>query len=234
MPRFRKLFVFLLIALPAIYYLLSTDLYATPCYGTKMPRKREFFGGFQSYSIFKRYLEEDYGTVKSQQEFFILSFGVFDWFSIDLKGGAGDIRQRSSAGEKVDYSTSFSGGYGLRLRVFEREKVKAVFGFQHISVHPHSTDVSGVRNRAILDDWQTSLLVSYDFEKFTPYLGTRWSRVDYIHKVGEDRKRRMSDSGESFGLVAGVDIPVTEKIWLNLEGSAFDSEALAASLNFKF
>jgi len=234
MIKFKKSAFFLFFTLCAAYSLQPTDLYAAPCYGTKMPQKKEFFGGFQSYSIFKRYLEQDYGTVKSQQEFFILSYGVFDWLSVDLKGGAGDIRQRSAAGEKVDYSTSFAGGYGLRLRLFERDKIKAVFGFQHISIHPHSTDVDGVRNRAILDDWQTSLLVSYAFNRFTPYLGTRWSRVDYIHKVDEDRKRRMSDSGKSFGLIAGVDVPLTQKIWLNLEGSAFDSEALAASLNFKF
>jgi hypothetical protein len=58
--------------------------------------------------------------------------------------------------------------------------------------------------------------------------------VDYIHKVGDNRKRRMSDPSKSFGLIAGFDLPLTKKIWLNLEGSAFDSEALSFSLNYSF
>ena len=207
---------------------------AAPCYGTKMPQQKNFFIGTGAYSIFKRYLEDDQGNLNSTQEFLLLSYGAFDWLSIDLKGGAGDITQHSSSGDKVDYSTSFAGGYGLRLKFYDRDKIKMVFGFQHISVHPKRTYVSGVRQRAILDDWQVSLLASYDFDKITPYLGTRWSRVDYIHRNGEDHKRVMSDPDRSVGFIFGFDLPFTEKIWLNLEGQLFDSQALSASINYSF
>ena len=109
-----------------------------------------------------------------------------------------------------------------------------VFGFQHISVHPKSVDLGEIKNKAILDDWQTSLLVSYEIKKFSPYLGTRWSRVDYIHTVNGERKRRMSDFTKSVGFIYGINIPFTEKIWLNLEGQAFDSDAFAGSINYSF
>lgn len=224
---FKMITCFILLVLPVVAY-------AAPSYGTKMPQKNKIFAGVESYSLFNRYLKDDKGKLRSQQEFYMMSYGVFDWLSIDLKAGAGGIKQHPSGADEVSYSQSFAGGYGLRLRVFDKAKFKMVFGFQHISVHPKRTYVNGVKNRAILDDWQTSLLVSREFKIITPYIGTRWSRVDYIHWVGEDRKRVMSDLSKSVGLIAGFNLPLGEKIWLNLEGSAFDSEALAASLNYAF
>jgi len=210
------------------------DGVAAPCYGTTMPERKKFFAGFESYSIFKRFQESDLGKVRSQQQFFGISYGVFDWWSIDAKAGGGSIRQRPPDGEEVRYPSSFAGGYGLRFRLLDKNNLKAVFGFHHISTHPKTKHVGSVKNKAILDDWQTSLLLSYNFKRAEPYLGTRWSRVDYIHWQGATRKRVMSDLTKDIGLVAGANIALTERIWLNIEGQAFDSEALAVSLNYHF
>lgn len=208
--------------------------YAAPCYGTKMPRKNRFFLGLQSYSIFKRYLANQAGKLRSAQEFLLLSYGVYDWLSIDLKGGAGYIKQHPVGNDEIDYPSYLGGGYGFRVRLYDKENVRAVFGFQHISIHPKTIYVGNVKNKAVLDDWQFSALVSYNLKKITPYLGTRWSRLDYIHWVDGNRNRVKSDLARSWGLIYGLDLPLTEKIWLNLEGSAFDSEALAFSINYSF
>ncbi len=208
--------------------------YAAPCYGTKMPQRKELFSGLQSHTIFKRYLEDEFGKIRGAQYFLLLSYGVYDWFSIDLKGGAGNIKQHPVGSDELDYPSSFAGGYGFRLKLYTREKNKIVFGFQHISVHPKSIRIGDIRHKAILDDWQYSLLVSHDFKKLTPYLGARWSRIDYIHRIEGTRKRLMSDLTKSAGFIFGFDIPVAQKIWLNLEGQAFDSEAFAFSLNYNF
>lgn len=207
---------------------------AAPCYGTKLPQKNKLFAMVESHSLFKRQLENSFGKMRSQQEFYGMSYGIFDWLSIDLKAGAGNIKQHPQDANEVDYSASFAGGYGLRLKFFDKDNFKAVLGFQHISVHPKHTYVNGVKNRAILDDWQWSILGSYSFKWLTPYLGTRWSRVDYIHWIGEDRKRHMSAGDREIGLIYGLDIPFTQKIWLNLEGSSFDSDAFSCSLNYSF
>lgn len=217
-----------------IYFCITTVGYAAPCYGPKMPEKKQFFAGFQTYSVLKRPLENDYGKVRSLQNFFLLSYGVFDWLSIDLKGGAGNIRQRPLSGSKINYSTLMAGGYGFRVRVYNSEKTKAVFGFQHISVHPETASVDGVKHKAVLDDWQFSLLVSRDFSIATPYIGTRWSRMDNIHWTNGSRKLEKSDLGKSVGLIVGADIPISNKIWFNIEGQLFDATALAASMNFAF
>jgi hypothetical protein len=71
-------------------------------------------------------------------------------------------------------------------------------------------------------------------KKAMPYLGTRWSRIDYIHTALDSRKRKMSDSTKSIGFIFGLDLPLTKQTWINLEGQAFDSEAVAFSLNFSF
>lgn len=217
-----------------IIFFMAQYAHAAPCYGTKMPKKNKFFIGLESYSLFKRYLENNQGKVRSQQQFLDVSYGIFDWLSLDLKGGIGNIKQRPVDSSEVDYSFSFAGGYGLRFKFFDKNKIKLVFGFQHISVHPKHTYVSDVKNRAILDDWQTSLLASYEFKRITPYLGARWSRVDYIHWIGDNRKRIMSSMTRDIGLIYGFTIPITQKTWLNLEGSAFDSDALAVSINHSF
>lgn len=207
---------------------------AAPCYGTKLPERNNFFAKVESYSIFKRYLGDGYGKLRSQQQFYGMSYGVFDWLSIDLKAGAGNINQYPVNSDAVSYSASFAGGYGVRVKCFDKNNLRAVVGFQHISVHPQSTHVQDVKNKAILDDWQWSILGSYSFKRVTPYLGTRWSRVDYIHWIGDSRKRRMSDRTKCIGLIWGFDIPLTEKFWLNLEGSALDSDAFAGSINYSF
>ncbi|MBU1125033.1 MAG: hypothetical protein KKC84_03330 [Candidatus Omnitrophica bacterium] len=208
--------------------------FAAPCYGTRLPEKNKFVAGTQTYSILSRYLEQEKGKIRSTQHFVLVSYGVFDWFAIDLKGGAGNIKQHPAGSDEVDYASNFAGGYGYRIQLYDRQPLKMVFGFQHISVHPQSTHLGDDKHRAILDDWQYSLLASYDTGMCTPYLGTRWSRVDYIHWTLDKRKRVMSDLTKSIGLVAGIDILCGNKLWINFEGQFIDSESVALSLNYSF
>lgn len=226
----RKI-VFLIVVAVVCHVSVS---YAASCYGTNLPKKKEFHAGVETHSIFKRYLENSRGKLRSMQHFLLLSYGAFDWLSIDLKGGAGNIKQRPMTSDEVDYESNFAGGYGYRLKLYDQHDIRMVFGFQHISVHPKSTHLGNVKNRAILDDWQYSFLVSRNIMKTTPYIGTRWSRVDYIHTAAGERKRVMSDLTKAIGVIAGWDIPLSEKCWINLEGQFLDAEAVAVSVNFKF
>ncbi|MFH1413453.1 MAG: hypothetical protein ABIG56_01215 [Candidatus Omnitrophota bacterium] len=199
-----------------------------------MPKEHKFFAGYESHAIFKRYLKNEMGKIRSTQHFLLVSYGLSDWFSIDLKVGAGNIKQNPPASDEVDYRTNFAGGYGLRVKFYEKERAKAVFGFQHISVHPRSTHLGNNKHQAVLDDWQVSLLASYDFSKLTSYLGTRWSRVDYIHWNIGNRNRVMSDMTKEIGLIFGIDLPIAKKVRLNLEGQVLDSEALSFSVIYDF
>lgn len=223
-----------IIILAISIFLVTQAGYAAPCYGTKMPQKKEFFAGLQYHGIFKRYLEDAYGKLRSAQYFFLLSYGIFDWLSLDLKGGVGNIKQRPQTGQAINYSTYLGGGYGFRIKFYHREKTKIVFGFQHISIHPYTVLVGAEKNKAVLDDWQLSLLVSRGFRELTPYIGAKWSRQDYIHWVDGDRNRIKSDLTKSIGLITGIDLPLNDRVWFNLEGQFLAGEAIACSLNFKF
>jgi hypothetical protein len=213
---------------------MSIKSFAAPAYGTKMPRKNAFNTGVQTHIVFDRELEDPFGEINSEQYFALLSYGVTDWLSLDLKGGVGNIDQMPGGGGEIHYPKFMGGGYGFRLKLFDDDKTAAVFGFQHISIHPESVKINGVKNKAVLDDWQWSLLASHRVGKITPYAGTKWSRMDYIHWVSDDRKRKQSDFGKSIGLITGVDISLTPETWVNLEGQFFDVEAFAASINVSF
>jgi len=217
-----------------VWFFIVGSAYSAPAYGTKMPKVNEYFTGIGTQLLLDRSLEAEYGSLRSTQEFLQISYGLFDWLAIDLKIGVGSLKQHPIGSDEVDYNSSFAGGYGFRLKVYQAEKAKLVFGFHHISVHPYSIDLEGIENKAILDDWQVSLLGSYSFSKFTPYLGPKWSRVDYIHWVDDERKRRMSDLTRDIGIVLGLDIPLSDRVWFNLEGQFLDGEALASSFNIAF
>jgi hypothetical protein len=136
--------------------------------------------------------------------------------------------------EKYGRPGFWGGGYGFRIRLYENGPWKAVTGFQHISTHPVTLKANGVKNNGILDDWGGSTLVSYDFKKFTPYAGLAYSTLDYIHRINNDAERINSDKHRYAGLIVGVDVPVTKKVWINLESDWRDGGAGAVSLNFHF
>ena len=211
------------------------EVFCAPCYGTKLPQKNQLHVGIQTHALFKRYLEQDFGKVRSLQHFFQLSYGVSDWFSLDLKGGAGYIKQHPLDSDELDYPDSFAGGYGFRIKLLDDQKarIRAVFGFQHISVHPKSTTVEGIKNESLLDDWQVSLIVSKDIYELVPYLGVKWSRLDYVHRQAGERKRKMSDLTKSTGVILGIDIPFFFESWLNIEGHLLDEQALSLSITFE-
>jgi len=208
--------------------------FAAPIYGPRMPEKKQFFVGAQTHWVEKRYLEKEYGRTASLQHFLLISYGIADWLSLDLKGGAGSIRTKPSTAETIEYTSGLAGGYGFRLRLHEAERSKIVFGFQHISVHPESTQIGEKRYKAVLDDWQFSLLASYAFSRATAYLGTRWSRMDHIHWVESDRKRERSDFTKSVGVIAGVEVPMNRNLWITVEASTLDAESVAVSVTKAF
>lgn len=228
----RKKLILIGLVFSLLFYV--KNIYPAPCYGPHMPKEKSFVIGIQNHNILKRYLEDEFGKLRSLQNFVLLSYGIKDWICLDLKGGAGYIKQHPPTKDELDYSTGFAGGYGFRLKLYNQNKKKIIFGFQHISVHPKKNSSNDQKNEAILDDWQASLIFSYDLLKFIPYIGTKYSRLDYIHKWDGQRKRKNSDLTKSLGLVLGLDFNIDKKSWVNLEAQLFDVEALSFSINFSF
>ena len=224
------------ILLPAVWIFLlnvSNGL-AAPAYGPHLPKRNQVHSGLQTYAVFNRYLEKEQGEMRSVQHFVLLSYGLTDWLSLDLKGGAGYVKQHPGNADERDYPTFMAGGYGFRLKLYDQGRAKGILGFQHISVHPYSIEVNNIKNKAVLDDWQWSMLISYDVSDWQPYLGVRWSRMDYIHWIEDQRDLKKSDGTKSAGLILGTNIFFAERLWINLEAQLLDSEAAAFSLNYRF
>ncbi|MFH1768228.1 MAG: hypothetical protein ABH858_03600 [Candidatus Omnitrophota bacterium] len=231
----RKRFFVVLICL-ASFSIRWGLVFSAPAYGTNLPLRKQFVVGFETYHVFDRDLEENYGSLRSSQNFFLLTYGLREWLSIDLKIGLGNIKQHPENVDELDYRSSFAGGYGFRFKLLDdtAHGIKTVFGFHHISVHPHTLRVNSVKHTGIIDDWQFSLLFSKNVLNLTPYIGTKWSRLDYIHWEAGERKRRMSDLTEDIGLIAGIDTPFFMNTLLNLEGHFIDEKAVSLSLMYAF
>lgn len=211
------------------------DVYAAPCYGTHFPNKDKWSVGAQVHAIENRSLKKDFGKAASTQYFYQMSFGVFDWFSLDGKIGVGDVKYKASSGEKTSYPVNFAGGYGFRIKPYKNEaqKIETVFGFQHISVHPGSKKVSGVKNTVILDDWQISGLLSKGIGNFTPYAGARLTRLDLIHRIeGSGRERKESDVDVC--PVVGADFNFTPSDFLNAEIRFVEETSFSLALTHNF
>ncbi len=218
-----------------IMLFLPIRVESAPAYGTRMPQKNEFFVGAQSYYVFERVLEANHGEIQSLQHFVNISYGVTDWLTLDLKGGAGNIDHEDESRVDLNYAMFVGGGYGFRLRVFEESRFKGVFGFQHISIHPYSRNIGEEKYKSVLDDWQLSFLASYQIkERLTPYLGAKVSRMDNIQWHNGERDRIKSDESQSFGVIFGTDFDISKKVWINIEGQAIDAQAVSASINMRF
>jgi len=228
--------VLFILSLLIVYSLQLKAVSAAPCYGTHFPDKGKWNIGAQVHVIENRALKKDYGKVSSTQYFYLMSFGVFSWLSIDGKIGVGDITYKPSGGaEKTNFPTNFAGGYGFRIKPYknEQQKIDFVLGFQHISVHPGSKIVNGAANSVILDDWQGSVLISKDFGLLTPYAGARLTRLDLIQKIeGQSRFRKKSDV--DICPVIGADFNFTKQDFLNVEGSFIKETSFSLGFTHNF
>ncbi|MFC1599244.1 hypothetical protein ACFL2W_00485, partial [Candidatus Omnitrophota bacterium] len=211
--------------------------YAASCYGTKMPDKFKWFWGTEVNYIFERNLEGNHGKFRSAQCFLTGTFGITDWLCFDGAVGWGFVKYNPSIIEEIDYDSGFAGKYGFRIKLLDRDEIpfKSVFGFQHISVHPEDNIINGVEREVIFDDWQFSLIVSYDgMDKFVPYVGGKVSRGDLIEWYDDQRKRRKSEGSESVGVVCGFNLFLTDDLWLTLEGRFLDEDAASFSTTYAF
>ena len=223
-------------------YLLSCCLLISPCLiyaaptdGTNIPYKGKYITGYQNNIIFKHDLSDSYGNVRSDQHYYALSYGVFNWLTLDGKIGFGNLREKGGVHPKVAHNYGFAGGYGFRLRVLDdaKNRVRIVTGFQHTSTHPPFKNVNGDKRAAIYEDWQVSLLSSKDIGIISPFAGAKLSFGDLIQKVnGIDRKVRPPRYYA--GVVLGCNVKLTKNTYISVEGHFIDETSLSSGIYYTF
>lgn len=226
---------FVILAFAVLLSLSAIKIYAAPTDGTSMPYKGKYITGYQNNTIFKHDLADSYGNVKSDQHYYTLSYGVFDWLSLDGKIGFGNVREKGGIHPKVDHNYGFAGGYGFRLRVLDdlKNKVSVVTGFQHTSTHPASKNVNGDKRFAIYEDWQVSLVSSKEIGRLTPFAGVKLSYGNLIQKTNDiDRKNRPP--AYYAGTVLGCNVRLTQNTYISVESHFIDETSLSSSFCYKF
>ena len=194
--------------------------------------------GYEYSALFKRPLSRSYGNLRSFNHFFIASFGICDWFSLDGKIGLGDVRQKGGIHlPKLEYNTSFAGGYGFRIKLIDYKKTgtRLIAGAQHVCVHPQARSIDDDKYTfPILDDWQVSAIVSQRIKFVDAYAGLKLSDCEMIYSINKhDRKRRFSR--KHLGFVFGSDIYLFEdKVRINIEARFFDETAFSTAAAYLF
>lgn len=209
--------------------------FAAPCHGTHMPKERHWAWGLEGDFLIDRNLDNGQGGTSGNRFFLTGSYSMFKWICLDGKIGAGDVIWHNSNPGNLNYNTNFAGGYGFRIKGYENKElgIKTVIGFQHISVHPRTTAPSSDKHRVIIDDWQGSALISRDIGRFMPYVGARYSTVDFIKWVNEhDRKRIKSE--KKIGVVIGLDYLIKDNMRINIEAAFIDGEEFVIGISRDF
>ncbi|MEW6170478.1 MAG: hypothetical protein AB1472_02825 [Candidatus Omnitrophota bacterium] len=217
------------------FLILSSNLWATPSYGTDMPKKHGFFTGLEYNIIVERDLKNNNGRIKNSDKFLMLSYGIFDWLSIDLKAGAGSVTYKDSAVGDLKFRNNFAGAYGFRIKLFESKNkfLKITTAFQHISVHPKGASTPAGKYTIIVDEWFGSTLASIKLNKFVPYFGFKAGTYDVIRWIDDSNRKRFK-SEDNLGLIVGFDYWLTDKLKLNFEHHFIDEIAGSFSVGINF
>jgi len=220
-----------------VLFAIPKETHATSTGGPTLPRQGGVEVGYEYDAMFNRRLEKPYGTLKTYDNFFTISVGFFDWVCFDGKIGVGSVTHTGSKyTPKLEYNSSFAGGYGLRIKVLDHDKtgIRVIAGAHHISVHPQDRWIGTDKYEACLDDWQGSVLAAKDFKYATPYVGIKGSDGEIVYILNYHlQKRRYSQN--HVGLVCGSDFLLFNKsVKINVEGRFFDETAMSAGIVYRF
>lgn len=209
--------------------------YAAPLYGPDMPKRGRWYAGLETNLVFRRDMDKNLGRAGSNQYFFDLSYGLYDWFAFDGRLGIGDMEYNPVQPGKLDLGLGFSGAYGLRFRLYDdaAQRMRVIMGFQHISAHPPQKEVSGVKYASIWDEWQLSFLLSKGFGKLEPYAGVKASQLFIIWKDDVNDDWKWNGAKDHFGLAAGSKFDINRDWYLNVEARFIDETAVSAAIIYK-
>ncbi|MDD5450188.1 MAG: hypothetical protein PHO42_06325, partial [Candidatus Omnitrophica bacterium] len=86
-------------------------------------------------------------------------------------------------------------------------------------------------------EWQASLGLAYQYKKFIPYIGVKYSDMDAQIEFVSDGTSYSEDgikSKDLWGLFYGIDVLLCDNCSLNLEARHFDENAVNVGMNLRF
>lgn len=213
--------------------LCAGSAYAVPMKGPYFLKKGQIETGLEANLVLRRDIENITTNIQSAQFFYCIAYGIFDWLNIEGKYGSGDIKNDQYNDQKFYYNYNWGGGYGLRIKAFEDDKIKVILGCHHISIHPDpNKNTDNLTHRAILDETQFDTTLSLKGEKLSPYVGAKVSHTRLIRRINSERATLRAE--ENYGFALGFDYFFKKNVRFNLESRFIDEYALTTGITYIF
>lgn len=192
-----------------------------------------FFGGKVGIVMMDRYVAYGIlGAGQAKQKFTISGIQIKWDTKYDLVWGAGGTAMLYETNVKELWNGILRIGVDGRYRQshLDVDKIVAVPGnFDARTATPSSPKYE-------LGEWQVAAALSYQVEKFIPYVGCKYSDATGAAKVTAGGKEFKVDfeNEDNFGIFAGVDLAFNDSVMINAEGRFIDETALSASATIRF
>jgi len=208
--------------------------------------------------VFDRKIKDEYGDVELSFYGSKIGVSLFDKAIIYGLVGAGSAQEEIDiSGTKVEFETETDFAWGVGASVIAYETKIDGFGngilrvggdIKYRSAEPSVDKVTigsvvyDLPNALITDssveynEFQTALGLSYQLDKFIPYMGVKFCGLDGDVKAtlsGTEYKDSFEEE-ESVGMFVGTDILIGDSISLNVEGRFIDEEAISFGASIRF
>jgi opacity protein-like surface antigen len=86
------------------------------------------------------------------------------------------------------------------------------------------------------EEWQVAPYVAKKMDKFTPYVGGKYSDIRHKLKITRNDVTQWIKfkAKHNFGVFGGIDISMMEHVSLNVEGRFIDETAMSVGLSYRF
>ncbi len=226
--------------LAAVLFLsYSAVLYAAPVGNpTKLSGGSQgLYPGYEGGYVFDRDLDRGNDELERAQDHYAKISYVFD-NPMKVYGLVGGTKFRVTQDGDSYYRTEFGLGYGggMKGRLWQNDQGTALgydakYRRSQPDVDQAVLNGSSVRMEEVTyQDWQTALGISQKMGGVEPYVGVKYNDVD----IDDTGKFPQQNSEHVIGPFAGLDIPASKDVVLNVEGHLVTETALTGGLTMRF
>ena len=175
-----------------------------------------------------------------------VTFSPFENVNIYLKGGIGEDTLSDSHNDlkiKSEVGPAFGGGLRVNLKKWDdinmRLGLDAQFlrfdtGIEKVTIS--HTDYTSVSGDFTVNQWQVACFIAKEFFQVTGYAGVDYagSTVKYEYDTTGQKGTNKGENDNILGLLAGINIPVTNEGVIFVEGHLIDEASISLGLNTRF
>lgn len=192
------------------------------------------------------------GSATFHGRFYMGKASLYTGNKVDIYGlvglGEGKVKNFINDSYIIDSKSDIAYGAGVSYVLHELECMSGLLRLgadaKFRQFRPNISTVTRYREQvAVTNDsltfteWQVALGLAYQYKKFIPYLGTKYSGMRARIKFTQG-STSVSDNdveaSNAWGLFYGMDVLLSDNMSFNIEARSFDESAISTSLNFRF